>query len=102
MRWEYFGPPHNFQSNIDSNVYFGDGTTPIPCIFGGVQITCPNQFFPQNSTYYSYEAGSVFPGDNSRVWDKDLHKFLPRIGFCLAFHANPKFVLPGWGWALYS
>ena len=23
LRWEYFGPPHNFQPNIDSNFYFG-------------------------------------------------------------------------------
>ncbi len=22
VRWEYFGPPHNFQDGLDSNFYF--------------------------------------------------------------------------------
>lgn len=98
LRWEYFGPPHNFQPNIDSNVYFGDGTTPIPCIFGGVQITCPNQFFPGNSQYYSYEAGARFEVHNSSIWNKDLNNFGPRVGFAWDMLGNQKLVLrAGWG-----
>ena len=29
LRWEYFGPPHNFQKGIDSNFYFGSNVTPL-------------------------------------------------------------------------
>jgi hypothetical protein len=98
LRWEYFGPPHNFRPNIDSNVYFGDGTTPIPCIFGGVPITCPNQFFPQNSQYYSFEAGATFQVHNSSIWNKDLNNFGPRVGFAWDMLGNQKLVLrAGWG-----
>lgn len=100
LRWEYFGPPHNFQSNIDSNVYFGQGTTPIPCIFGGVQITCPNQFFPQNSTYYSYEAGAAFQVHNTSIWNKDLNNFGPRVGFAFDVFGNQKLVVRG-GWGAF-
>ena len=56
LRWEYFGPPHNFQPNIDSNVYFGTGATPFAC-----PAPC-NPFFPANSQYYSYESGATLPG----------------------------------------
>src|ERR1035437_7357076 len=41
LRWEYFGPPHNFQPNIDSNLYFGVPVTPVP-----TQST--NPLFPVN------------------------------------------------------
>src|SRR5207237_23601 len=29
LRWEYFGPPHNFKPGIDSNFYFGSNVAPI-------------------------------------------------------------------------
>ena len=30
LRWEYFGPPHNFQPGIDSNLFTGSNVTPFP------------------------------------------------------------------------
>jgi hypothetical protein len=91
LRWEYFGPPHNFQPNIDSNVYFGTGETPIA---GATN----NPFFPVNSQYYSYEAGGTFQVHNTSLWNKDLNNFGPRVGFAWDMLGNQKLVLrAGWG-----
>jgi hypothetical protein len=104
VRWEYFGPPHNFQPNIDSNLYFGTGQTPIPCqtLVGGVPqvIPCTNPFFPSNNLYYSYEAGATFQVHNSSIWNKDLNNFGPRIGFAWDMLGNQKLVLRG-GWGTF-
>jgi Carboxypeptidase regulatory-like domain/TonB dependent receptor len=102
LRWEYFGPPHNNIPNIDSNVYFGTGVTPVPCqtFVAGVLtvVPCTNQFFPQNSQWYSYEAGAQFQVHNSSIWNKDLNNFGPRIGFSWDTLGNQKLVLrAGWG-----
>jgi hypothetical protein len=92
LRWEYFGPPHNFQPNIDSNVYFGQGVTPLPC-----PAPC-NPFFPVNSQYYAFEAGATFQVHNTSLWNKDLNNFGPRIGFAYDVLGNQKFVVrAGWG-----
>jgi Carboxypeptidase regulatory-like domain len=102
MRWEYFGPPHNYLPNIDSNVYFGTGQTPFPCqtLTAGVPTTvpCTNPFFPSNSLYYSYEAGANFQVHNTGLWNKDLNNFGPRIGFAWDMFGTQKLVLRGaWG-----
>jgi outer membrane receptor protein involved in Fe transport len=92
LRWEYFGPPHNFQPNIDSNVYFGNPVTPLPC-----PSPC-NPFFPQNSQYYAYEATATFLVRNTSIWNKDLNNFGPRVGFAWDMLGNQKLVLrAGWG-----
>jgi len=92
LRWEYFGPPANFKPNIDSNLYFGTGQTPLAC-----PSPC-NPFFPANSTYYSYEAGATFQVRNTSIWNKDLNNFAPRVGFAYDMFGNQKLVLrAGWG-----
>jgi Carboxypeptidase regulatory-like domain/TonB dependent receptor len=103
LRWEYFGPPHNFQPNIDSNLYFGTGQTPFPCLklVGGVPTPCtgtPNPFFPSTNQYYSYEAGAQFQVHNSSIWNKDTNNFGPRVGFAWDMLGTQKLVLrAGWG-----
>jgi hypothetical protein len=87
LRWEYFGPPHNYLPNIDSNVYFGTGQVPLAC-----PAPC-NQFFPANSQYYAYEAGATFQVHNSSIWNKDLKNFGPRVGFAYDVLGNQKLVL---------
>ncbi|HLX83966.1 MAG TPA: TonB-dependent receptor [Terriglobales bacterium] len=96
LRWEYFGPPHNFQPNIDSNVYYGQGVTPFAC-----PAPC-NQFFPSNNQYYSFEAGANFQVHNSSLWNKDLNNFAPRIGFAYDVLGNQKLVVRAGFGAFYD
>ena len=87
LRWEYFGPPHNYLPNIDSNLYFGTGVTPLAC-----PAPC-NPFFPANSQYYAYEATASFQVHNSSLWNKDLKNFGPRVGFAYDVLGNQKLVV---------
>jgi len=87
LRWEYFGPPHNFKPNIDSNLYFGGGTLPLAC-----PAPC-NPFFPVNSQSYAFEADATFQIRNSSIWNKNLKNFGPRVGFAWDVLGNQKVVL---------
>jgi hypothetical protein len=75
LRWEYFGPPHNFQAGYDSNVFFGAFTTPTP---NG------NPFLP-NTTFVGAMQGATFQvvpnSSHSTLWNKDTNNFGPRLGF---------------------
>ena len=75
LRWDYFGPPHNFQAGYDSNVFFGSFTTPTP---NG------NPFLP-NSPFIGAMEGATFQlvpnAQHSTLWNKDTNNFGPRVGF---------------------
>jgi hypothetical protein len=86
LRWEYFGPPHNFQPNIDSNFYFGTPVTPI-------QTTSLNPFFPTNNPYYAKVATGSFQVRNNEIWNKDTNNFGPRVGFAWDVMGTQKFVV---------
>lgn len=74
LRWDYFGPPHNFQPNIDSNLFFGSTATPVP-------TATSNPFFPAGSPFYASEATATFQVRNHDIWNPDLNNFGPRLGF---------------------
>ena len=101
LRWDYFGPPHNFQPNIDSNYYFGTPVTPIDTCkdpaTGLPPFPCQqlNPFLPGGSPYYAYEASAVPQVRNSDIWHKDTNNFAPRIGFAWDTFGNQKWVLRG-------
>jgi hypothetical protein len=101
LRWEYFGPPHNFQPNIDSNFYTGVTTTPIQCNFAGGTAPCNdvaaggNQFYPVNSPFYAGFATGTTQVRNHSIWNKDLNNFGPRIGFAWDTMGNQKLVMRG-------
>ncbi len=86
LRWEYFGPPHNFKSNIDSNLYFGTPVTPVP-----TQST--NPLFPVNSPYFARVATAQFQVRNNEIWNKDTNNFGPRVGFAYDVFGNQKLVM---------
>src|ERR1700733_9494531 len=86
LRWEYFGPPHNFQPNIDSNFYTGVPVTPIP-------NPGNNPFFPVDSTFYAGIATGAFQVRNHDLWNKDLNNFGPRLGLSYDALGNQKLVV---------
>src|SRR6202142_853423 len=86
LRWEYFGPPHNFQANIDSNFYTGVPVTPSP-------NPGNNPFFPVNSTFYAGIATGAFQVRNHDLWNKDLNNFGPRLGLSYDALGNQKLIV---------
>jgi hypothetical protein len=95
LRWDYFGPPHNFQPNIDSNVYFGSPLTPF-CNNNGNPCTNPDfNARITGNTWFAEEAGAQFMVRNSSIWNKDTNNFAPRLGFAWDTMGNQKLVLRG-------
>ena len=88
LRWEYFGPPHNFRSGIDSNFYFGDGGTPVP-------NPSANPFFPTGSTLAAEVARGSFQQRDHEIWKKDFNNFAPRAGFAWDVFGTQKLILRG-------
>jgi hypothetical protein len=88
VRWEYFGPPYNFQSGIDANFYQGTPVTPIP-------TTSTNPFFPVNNAYLALFATGAVQQRNHDLWNKDLNNFGPRLGFSYDALGNQKLVVRG-------
>jgi hypothetical protein len=89
VRWDYFGPPHNFKAGVDSNVYFGTATTPTP---NG------NPFLP-NSSLLAGEQGASFQlaetNGRSTIWNRDTNNFAPRLGFAYDAFGTQKLVIRG-------
>ncbi len=88
MRWEYFGPPHNYKPNIDSNFYFGTPVTPV-------KTTSNNPFLPANNPFYASVASGTFQVRNNEIWNKDTNNFGPRLGFAYDLLGNQKLILRG-------
>jgi hypothetical protein len=95
LRWEYFGPPHNFVPNIDSNFYFGTTVTPIT-------TTSNNPFFPKNVPFYAGVATGTFQIRNHEIWQKDTNNFGPRLGFAYDVTGKGKLVLRAGGGVAYD
>ncbi|HEY3037156.1 MAG TPA: carboxypeptidase regulatory-like domain-containing protein [Pyrinomonadaceae bacterium] len=95
LRWEYFGPPHNFRPGIDSNFYFGDGTTPVP-------NPSVNQFFPTNSPLAAKVARGSFQQRDHEIWKKDFNNFAPRAGFAWDVFGSQKLIVRGGGAISYD
>ncbi len=95
LRWEYFGPPHNFRKGIDSNIFFGSPITPIP-------VVTSNPFYPKNSPI----AAELFRGQavqtDHEIWHKDTNNFGPRLGFAWDIFGKQKIVLRGGGGFFYD
>jgi hypothetical protein len=88
VRWEYFGPPHNFQNNIDSNFYTGT--------FATVPNPGDNPFYlAATSPYYGSFATGTVQQRNHDLWNKDLNNFGPRVGFAYDALGNQKVVIRG-------
>jgi hypothetical protein len=86
VRWEYFGPPHNFQPGVDANFYQGVPVTPFA-------TASDNPFMPVNSPTYALIATGAVQQRNHDLWNKDLNNFGPRIGMSWDTMGNQKLVM---------
>ena len=86
LRWEYFGPPHNFQPGLDGNFYTG---TPV------LQTNPGNNPFwlPATNGYYASFATGTVQQRNHDIWNKDLENYGPRVGFAYDALGNQKVVI---------
>jgi hypothetical protein len=96
LRWEYFGPPHNFRPGIDSNAYFGTNVTPI--VNPNTGLACNdaatgNIFCPANSPFYAGVSTENFQVRNNGIWNKDTNNFSPRVGFAWDVFGTQKVVV---------
>jgi hypothetical protein len=85
VRWDYFGPPHNFQAGYDSNVYFGAFGTPT---------ANGNPFLPQDPLVGGLQ-GANFQQRNSNIWNKDTTAVGPRFGFSYDVTGKGKLAVRG-------
>lgn len=88
VRWDYFGPPHNFKSGLDSNLFTGSPAVPFA-------TTSTNPFFPSMNPGFALWGTSNFQVRNHEIWNKDTNNFSPRLGFALDTFGNQKFVVRG-------
>jgi len=95
LRWEYFGPPHNFKPNVDSNFYFGSLVTPVSTVSN-------NPFFPKSIPFYAGVANGDFQMRNHEIWDKDTNNFGPRVGFAWDVLGTQKLVVRAGGGVMYD
>jgi len=76
LRWEYYGPQHNTNPNLESNFFFGSGNTFFDQIRNGQVLTTPNS--PLHALY-----------------QQNFKNFAPRLGFALDPFGNGKWSLRG-------
>ncbi|MGE0405661.1 MAG: carboxypeptidase regulatory-like domain-containing protein [Candidatus Korobacteraceae bacterium] len=76
VRWEYFGPQHGVDPDLDSNFYYGAG----------------------NSIFEQIRTGQVFTVPNSPIgsfWEPDYNNFAPRVGFAWDMFGTGRTALRG-------
>ena len=76
LRWEYYGPQHSADPNVESNFFFGTGATLFDRIRNGFVATTPNS--PIHS-----------------LWKAKYNNFGPHVGFAYDPFGNGKWSVRG-------
>lgn len=113
LRYDYFGVPHNYRPNIDSNFFFGSSSL-TQCVIRnatGKQVCLPgagvtnpvstNPYYPVNA-FTAAEFGGTFKIRNSEIWNKDTNNFGPRFGLAWDVEGNQKTVVRFGGGVFYD
>ena len=100
VRWDYFGPPHNFQANLDSNFFSGAPVEPTCTVTSGTTsasgpCNIQNQFYPVGNPVLQAFANGTPAVRNSEIWNKDTNNFAPRVGFSYDVTGKQKLVVRG-------
>jgi hypothetical protein len=113
LRFDYFGPPHNFRSGLDSNFYFGSpnlnqcilrqATKTTVCFPGSgmTPLVSTNPYYPSNDYTASVFSGT-FQQRDAEIWNKDTNNFAPRFGLAWDLRGNQKTVLRLGGGIFYD
>ena len=88
LRWDYFGPPHNFEQGLDSNMYTGSPAVPY-------NPGTDNPFFPSTNPIIAGFGTATFQVRNHEIWNKYTNNFAPRIGFAWDATGYQKLVVRG-------
>jgi len=114
LRWDYFGVPHNFRPNIDSDLYDGSPSfNQCKANPSGNTVCFPGDTSPagtlvSNNPYFPINAytASVFSGQfvikNSDIWNKDFGNFAPRFGMAWDLFGDQKTILRLGGGIFYD
>ncbi len=65
IRWEYYGPPHNFRTPVDYTLLFGPG----------------DNIFQREAGMFTSQVINNPGSMKGLVWHKDFKNFAPRLGF---------------------
>lgn len=90
VRYEYFGPPHNFKSNTDSNFYFGS-----PVAISQTANSSNNPYMPRTNALAAMLNSGSFQVRNHDIWNPDNNNWAPRAGFAWDITGKQKLVLRG-------